>query len=214
MADSTAFVLPAGVQFQLDGNDLSVTNAGDVVIQGNPTQTLKTLRSESGSIHLRPEAALSVERLEAPGGSVVINGKVTAKTIAAKNVQFEGGSLKCDVVKASGSIDLGAGKIEVSVLVADSVVIDSKAKGRATAISSRAEPGPHKLKGGFSLAEFVDLMPGGADLLESHGIEVPDEDDEDDEDDEEGGEDDSDPDAAPEPATTPANPEPSPEAQP
>ncbi len=183
MPDHGAFVLPAGVRLSLDGDALSIENAGDIVIEGAPAQTLRRLASDSGSVTISPPSAVSLSSISAPQGTVNISGKVMVDSIEAARVEFSSGTLKATVVKASESISVQGSKIEATVLVAPSVDIGANVKGSAMAVQSDNELGPHKLKGGFSLSEFATMMPNGEELLAEHDIEVPDEDDDDDDDD-------------------------------
>ena len=185
MANDGAFVLPAGVQLSMEGDSLSIVNEGDIIIKGAPASDLGVLTSKAGDVVLAPPERVSLKTVSAPAGKVTIQGKVVCTSIEAREIAFEGGILKAKVLKGSETISLAGTKIEATVVVAPSVSVAATLKGRATAIESSQELGPHKLKGGFSLAEFVDMMPGSEELLEEHGIEVPadDEDDEDDEDD-------------------------------
>ena len=185
MSDHGAFVLPAGVRLSLDGDALSIENVGDIVIEGAPAQTLHRLTSESGNITLAPPHAIALSSISAPGGSVSISGKVTVESIEAARVDFSSGTLKATVVKASESIAVHGARIEATVLVAPEIEIGPNVKGSAMAVQSENELGPHKLKGGFSLAEFATMMPNGGELLEEHGVEVPEDDDDDDDDDDE-----------------------------
>ena len=194
MASNGAFVLPAGVKLTLDGDALSIDNPGDIVIEGLPAQKLKTLTS-GGDVTLTPPKSVTLDSIHAPEGIVTIKGRVTVDFIDAADVEFAGGTLKAKVIKASNQAVLSGTKLEADVVVAASVDISPDLKGRATAIQSDNELGAHKLKGGFDLSEFVSLMPGGAELLEAHGIAVPevdDDDDDDDDDDEDEDEDDED----------------------
>ena len=205
MASNGAFVLPAGVKLSLDGDALSIENPGDIVIEGLPAQKLKTLRS-GGDVVLTPPKPVSLDSIHATSGTVTIKGKVTVGFIEANDVDFAGGTLKAKVIKAAGQAVFSGTRLEADVVVAAAVDISPDLKGRATAIQSDNELGAHKLKGGFDLAEFVSLMPGGAELLEAHGIEVPevdddddeDEDEDEDEDDEEDEDEDDEPRAGPE----------------
>jgi hypothetical protein len=183
MSNQGAFVLPAGVTLSLDGDALSIANPGDIVIEGAPAQRLDRLSSEGGNVTLNLPGAVSLKSISAPSGTVTVGGKVTVDSIEATRVEFTDGTLKAKLIKASEAITIAGKKLEASVLVAPTVDIASDVKGSAMAIQCSNEMGAHKLKGGFSLAEFATMMPGGAELLESFGIEVPDEDDDDDDDD-------------------------------
>ncbi len=183
MSSQGAFVLPAGVTLSLDGDKLSIANPGDIVIEGAPAQQLDRLSSDSGNITLNLPDAVSLSSISAPSGTVTVGGRVTVDSIEAARVEFTSGTLKAKVVKATDAIDIQGKKLEASVLVAPAVSIGADVKGSAMAIQSDAELGAHKLKGGFSLSEFASMMPGGAELLEGFGIEVPDEDEDDDDED-------------------------------
>lgn len=122
---------------------------------------------------LAPPDAVSLQSIRAPSGTVTIQGRVTVESIEAQSLEFGEGSLKATVLKASESISLSGEKLEVHVVVAPKVDIASSVKGRATAIQCDNELGQHKLKGGFSLAEFVSLVPEGRAILGRHGIPVP-----------------------------------------
>jgi hypothetical protein len=184
MSSQGAFVLPAGVRLTLDGDALSISNAGDIVIEGAPAQRLDRLTSDSGSITLTPPDAVSLGAISAPSGTVTLAGKVTVDSIEAKRVEFGEGTLKAKLIKATESISVRGARLEASVLVAPKVEIAAGCKGSAMAIQCDNELPPHKLKGGFSLSEFASMMPGGAELLEAFGVEVPEEDEGDDDDDE------------------------------
>ena len=181
MADG-AFVLPAGVSLTLDGGELSIEHTGDIVIEGKPAQPLRNLTSTDGDVILTPTDPVSVQNITAEG-TVRVSGKVTATSITAARIEFAGGTLSVEVLYATESIQLEGRKLAAQVVVAPEVEISASLKGRATSIECQNELGAHKLKGGFSLNEFVDLMPGGADLLKKHGIDVPESDDDDDDDD-------------------------------
>ena len=179
-----AFVLPAGVKLTLDGGDLSIEHSGDIIIEGTSAQPLRNLVSTGGDVVLTPTDPVTVAKITA-SGTVRVAGKVSAGSITAARIQFESGTLKVDVLNASESILLDGKKLEAQVVIAPEVSISTGLKGRATAIQSEKELGPHKLKGGFSLAEYVELMPGGADVLKAHGIAVPESEDDDDDDEDE-----------------------------
>lgn len=183
MSSQGAFVLPAGVRLSLDGDALSIANPGDIVIEGAPAQRLDRLSSDAGSITLATSEPLKVGSISAPSGTVTIGGRVTVDSIEATRVDFGAGTLKAKLIKASEAISVHGKRLEASVLVAPSVDVGADVKGSAMAIQCDNELGAHKLKGGFSLAEFATMMPGGAELLESFGVEVPDEDEDEDEDD-------------------------------
>ena len=178
MATKGALILPAGVALHIEEGALSIKHQGDIVIEGVPAQQLHTLTSEKGDVKLSCPDALSLTKVSAPAGTVSITGKVSMQSVEAKAVDFSGGSLKISVINAGKAINLNGSKIEADVILAPKVDIAAGLKGRASAIECGNEIGPHKLRGGFNLSEFVSLMPTGAAILRAHGIEVPSSEDE------------------------------------
>ena len=178
MATKGALILPAGVALHIEEGALSIKHQGDIVIEGVPAQQLHTLTSEKGDVKLSCPDALSLTKVSAPAGTVSITGKVSMQSVEAKAVDFSGGSLKISVINAGKAINLNGSKIEADVILAPKVDIAAGLKGRASAIECGNEIGPHKLRGGFNLSEFVSLMPTGAAILRAHGIDVPSSEDE------------------------------------
>jgi hypothetical protein len=172
MPKAGAFVLPPGVELSLDAGVLSIHNAGDIVIEGAPAGALGELRSREGDVTIATDAAVTVRSVLA-AGKVTLRGRIEAGSVVGKDVDFDGGFLKVDVVNGGSSIRIAGDKLEAHVLVAPRVEISPAVKGRATAIQSDEEFGPHKLKGGFSLQEFVELVPDGAAMLKKHGVTPP-----------------------------------------
>jgi len=168
-----ALVLPAGVALHIEEGALSIEHEGDIVIEGVPAQPLHTLTSAKGDVKLCCPEALSLKKVSAPEGTVSVTGQVHMQSIEAKDVSFSDGTLKISVVNAAKTINLSGSKIEADVILAPKVDIASGLKGRASAIECDNEIGPHKLRGGFNLGEFVSLMPTGAAILRAHGIAVP-----------------------------------------
>ncbi len=177
-----SFVLPAGVHLSVESRGLCIENRGNIVIEGAPAQPLHSLVSSDGDVILRPPDETELSHVVALNGRVVLEGKVSMSYVHADTVEFTSGSLRVDVVKANSTVILKGQKLEANVIVAPRVEVSEKTKGRATAIACTNDIGPHKLRGGFTLAEFVSLMPAGAETLAAHGIEVS----EDEEDDDEG----------------------------
>jgi len=166
------------VALHIEEGALSIKHQGDIVIEGVPAQQLHTLTSEKGDVKLSCPDALSLTKVSAPAGTVSITGKVSMQSVEAKAVDFSGGSLKISVINAGKAINLNGSKIEADVILAPKVDIAAGLKGRASAIECGNEIGPHKLRGGFNLSEFVSLMPTGAAILRAHGIDVPSSEDE------------------------------------
>ena len=169
---------------------------GDVTLAPGQPVSLQVISAPNGTVTLAGEVTVDsivakhvhfkngllkasmVQALE----SVALTGtRADVDSVVAKHIRFETGRLKASVLQALESVALAGTRVDAHVVVAPKVEITGSVKGRATAISSKNELGPHKLKGGFSLSEFVDLLPIGREILEKHGIEVPAGDEEDDE---------------------------------
>ena len=183
MSSNGAFVLPAGLRLSVEGDALSIHNEGDIHIEVAPGQPLHTLSSAQGDIVLSHSGGITLHAIHAPQGRVTLSGKIEVDSIVAREIVFYSGRLKASVVKGLESVELGGSRVEAHVVVAPLVNISGSVKGRATAISADNDLGAHQLKGGFSLLEFVELVPNGREILTSHQIEVPDEEEEDDDDD-------------------------------
>ncbi len=183
MPSKSAFVLSAGVRLKWDGDELSITNTGDIVIETPSPQPLGELISSDGDVVLTQQGGLKLRTIRAPQGRVTLSGKIEVESVIAKEIVFFSGKLKSSVLRADDSIALGGSRVEANVVVAPLVTIASSLKGRATSISSENDPGPHHLKGGFSLLEFVDLVPNGQELLLEHNILMPEWESEEDEED-------------------------------
>lgn len=173
MADHGAFVLPAGVQLKLQGDALCIESAGDIFIEGAAGVRFHRVISSAGDIVFRPEEAVSLHTIRAPQGRVTVSGRLAVESIHARDLSFRSGTLRASVIKASGTVSLSGERLEANVVVGNKVQIAPGLAGRATAIHSIEEMGAHRLKGGFSLAEFVALVPDGAALLTAHDITVP-----------------------------------------
>lgn len=183
MSSNGAFVLSAGLLLSLEGDELSIENTGDIVIETPPPQPLGRLISSDGDVVLTQQGGIKLKTIHAPQGRVTLSGKIEVESVFAREIVFFSGKIKSSVLKATESIALGGSRVEANVVVAPLVTIAGSLKGRSTAISAGNDLGPHHLKGGFSLREFVDLVPNGRALLDAHDIEVPDWDDEDEDDD-------------------------------
>ena len=170
MPESAPFVLPTGLTLTHGDDGFSIEYAGDVTLPAAPGFPVGTIRS-GGDVTV---VDATVGRIEAEG-AVVLQGQVKVHSVVARSIAVPSGKLKVKVLQASEDIELSAARVEADVVVGATVRIDGSVKGRATAISSGNALGPHQLKGGFSLQEFVDLVPNGAEMLESYGIEVPEE---------------------------------------
>jgi hypothetical protein len=155
------FVLPAGVDVDLSGDALSIRYSGDVELEQTLGRTLGDVRS-GGDLTVRMDS-VHAGHLRS-GGKLVITGKIDADHIHGREVHLGSADIKCRAISADERIVIGPAKLAVDVIIAPEIFLDPKCSGRVTVIESHNDPGPTKIKGGFSLAEFEETV--GADPIE------------------------------------------------
>jgi hypothetical protein len=144
-----------------------------VVIRGNIGHRIKKVFSENGSIELRSPNEMVVETVESKKGSVLIAGSVRAKSIKGMRVSLIEGSLIARSINGEQSIDLKGGTIEADLVMSPSVTVSQTVRGKATVIESQNELGPHQLKGGFRMAEFLEMIPSTQKVIQSEASHFP-----------------------------------------
>lgn len=155
------FVLPAGVDVDLSGDALSIRYSGDVELEQTFGRVVGDVRA-GGDLTIRMDA-IHASHLRS-GGKLVVTGKIDADHIHGREVHLGSADVKCRAVSADERIVIGPAKLAVDVIIAPEIVLDPKCSGRVTVIESHNDPGPTKIKGGFSLAEFEETV--GADPIE------------------------------------------------
>ncbi|MBN1337576.1 MAG: hypothetical protein JXB39_16605 [Deltaproteobacteria bacterium] len=169
MADSSAFVIPAGVRFHAGQQGVSVEHAGDIMLEAPIGGRLERVRSRDGSVFIHGRA--TIEHIEAPNGTVRLEGPVQAGYVQGDIVELAGSPVRARAVRGHRQIVVGAIRIDVDVLMAPRIDIDPKASGRAPIIECHNEPGPNAIKGGFSAAEYGDLLGDARKFLADRGLE-------------------------------------------
>ncbi len=171
-ADASTAVFPAGLTFRVEKDGAVIGNRGDVVIEGNLAESvgpIKKVFSEEGSVRLNA-AGITLGTIVADKGEVVLGGAIHAQHIRGRVVRFTEGSLKVKVIQASEEAALLGSSIETDVVVAPKVGFGTDTSGRATAVDAGNDMGPHKVRGCFSLTEYIDMFPAGRKILETYGI--------------------------------------------
>ncbi|MFH1467289.1 MAG: hypothetical protein ABIO70_23095 [Pseudomonadota bacterium] len=169
MAKHQPFVIPAGVNLTLTDRGMSVEHLGDIILDKSLGDRMGRVASAEGSVTLRGNFVL--DRVEAPRGGVTIEGTVSVRSIRAETVGLTGPRITATSVQASRQIVVGACRIDADVLVAPRIDIDAKAVGRIPIIECRNEPGPNAIKGGFSIAEYDELLGNVAAYLAEREVE-------------------------------------------
>lgn len=166
--DERALVIPPGVRIHAGNDGFTIGNLGDVVIHGKLSIALKRLFSEDGSVDLRTEEPVTLEQIDAPHGEVRISGPVDVRRLFGQKILFESGELKAGSMVAEQGITVKGTSLQADFIVSPSVEIDAGIKGRATVIEAQNDLGPHRLKGGFRLDEYLELFPSGEQILEQY----------------------------------------------
>ncbi len=169
MASHQPFVIPAGVSIQLTDRGVSIQHAGDIILQDSLGDSMNQVVSHEGSVTLKGKFQL--DRVAAPKGTVRLEGSVQAGAIEGQVVELMTSKLEAKAVKGGKQIVLGASKVTADVLVAPRIDIDSKASGRVPIIECRNEPGPNAIKGGFTIAEYDELVGNVESYLAERGVE-------------------------------------------
>lgn len=181
-----AAVFPAGLILRLEDDGVVLGNKGDVVIEGDLTGSLGKIKhvfSQSGSLTVTAPN-FAADRIEALEGEIDIKGNIKAARIKGQKVSIGEGKAIAQVILADVSIDLTGKSVKADVVVAPQVSFGTTTKGRVTAVDCENELGPSKVKGRFSLADYVDMVANAVEVLQANDIPVPEGDEDDDEEDE------------------------------
>lgn len=166
--------LPSGMTIRIESDGAVIGNRGDLVVEADLSASLgpiKRLFSETGSVRIAV-AELDVGSIEAGGGTAELAGSIQAQYVRARTVRFTSGTLRARVIQATDEAALVGERIEAEVVVAPRVGFGEATSGRATAVGASHDLGAHKVRGCFSLAEYVDLVPHGRATLDAYGIPV------------------------------------------
>jgi hypothetical protein len=165
--------IPEGAVFEMEADGLVIGFRDDVIIRGNIGHRLKKVWSENGTIELRSSSELVVEMIETKRGHVIIAGQVRAKSVKGAKITLLEGSLAARSVNAETSIDLKGGTIEADLVMCPEVLVSQTVRGRATVIECQNELGAHQLKGGFKMAEFLEMMPSAQKVIQNEASHIP-----------------------------------------
>lgn len=187
MSKHQPFVIPAGVRLEITDNSASIEHAGDVIIHGGFRKNLERVVSHEGSVVLRGE--FNVEHLEAPRGTVRLEGPIRANRVHASNVEIVGSTFQGKAVRGSRQVIIGETRITADIVMAPRVEINPKASGRIPVVECHNDTGSTAIKGCFNLREYEELIGDAGAFLAERGLSplepAPDEDGSDEEDAEE-----------------------------
>jgi hypothetical protein len=157
MAKAEAFVLPAGIQLLIDAHGLSIEHAGDVVLNTDLGRTLTRISSTTGNVTLNIDCTAG--EILAPKGSVVANGKLTARRVAAGNMVLKGHTTVEDL-ESPGSIDIDGKQLDATNVRGGDVAIAAKVvKAKVVHGTSSVTVGPIKITADILMAPEVQVDP-------------------------------------------------------
>jgi hypothetical protein len=167
MSNPPPFVLPAGLAIELSGDVVSLAYSGAVHLQ-------QTLGRTLGSVTAGGDVTLDLEVITGQirsGGKVVANGRIEADTLHGREVVLGDADIRCRAISATERIVIGGARLQVDIILAPEIVFDPKASGRVTVIESLSDPGPTKIKGGFSLQEYSEVFGDPAAFLAERNLQ-------------------------------------------
>jgi hypothetical protein len=157
MAKAEAFVLPAGILLTLDADGLSIEHAGDVVLNNDLGRKLKRISSTAGNVTLNIDCTAG--EILAPKGSVVANGRLAARRVAAGSMVLKGATTAEDL-ESPGSIDIDGKELEVTNVRGGDVAIAAKTvKAKVIHGTSSVTVGPVKITADIVMAPEVQVDP-------------------------------------------------------
>lgn len=166
MAKRPGFSLPEGLKLEITADRIDLEYDGDVHLA-------QTLGRALGAVVAGGDLTLEIDRVQGDlraGGTLRITGDVDAERLHAREIVLGKQSVKCRSISADERITIGPGTLNVEVIIAPEITIDPKAQGRVTVIESTNERGATKIKGGFSLADYEDMIGGAQEFLEQRGL--------------------------------------------
>ncbi len=161
------FILPVGLDLDLSDGKLSLTYAGDVQLDTLWGRKIGSI-IVGGDLILRCDE--TVTGVLKAGGKLILTGKVDADTVQAREVHIGKQEVHCRSISATEKIVVGPANLQVDILIAPEIVLDPKATGRVRIVESRNDPGPTKLRGGYTLKEFTEEYGDPSAFLAERGV--------------------------------------------
>ncbi|MBW1877573.1 MAG: hypothetical protein JRJ84_04345, partial [Deltaproteobacteria bacterium] len=137
MSENT-FVLPADVVLITSGDTLTLRYPGNVVLE-------QDLGLDQLNIDVGGDLDVNLGRVSGTlraGGVLGVAGMVDGGTLHGAEVQLGDAEIRCRAISATERIIVGRAKLQVDVIIAPQIEIDSAASGRVTVIESDNERGP------------------------------------------------------------------------
>jgi hypothetical protein len=166
MSKPPPFALPAGLEIELAGDVLSIGYEGDVHLEQSLGRTLGEVFA-GGDLTVQLDVITGQLRCQ---GRLELRGRIEADTLHGREVIIGDTEVRCRAISADERIVIGQSRLQVDVILAPEIVFDPKASGRVTVIESHNDPGPTKIKGGFSLQEYEEVFGDATAFLTERGV--------------------------------------------
>jgi len=161
-----AFLLPPELDLVANHEVLTIRYPGDAVLEND-------LGMESFDVDVEGDLTVRLDRVTGIlrcGGTLRIEGQIDGGSLHARDIVLGDGEVRCRAIEAVDHIQIGPAKLMVDVIIAPQIEIDPEARGRVTVIESKTERGPTKIKGGFTVAEYEELLGGSEAFLAERGL--------------------------------------------
>ena len=168
MAKHQPFVIPAGVEFAITENSISIEHRGDIILHDSLGKDVTNVVSHEGSITLR--GRFKVAYLQALTGTIRLEGSVFAERVEGDVVEIVGRKFQTRSVRGGKQIVVGPTNITADILMAPHIDINPKATGRVPVIESHNTLGATAIKGGFSVEEYDELIGDSSTFLAERGL--------------------------------------------
>ena len=100
MSENEKLVIPAGVQFDLSGDGVSIEYSGDILLQGEHLRPVGRVVSTGGSVQI--QGSMKVGQIESQRGSVSISGDITVGNVTASDRVVLDGTINFGSINAAG----------------------------------------------------------------------------------------------------------------
>ena len=164
----SAFVLPEGLDLEITDGTLAIRFEGDVRLENNLGREIDEIIA-SGNVDLKLD---TVQGTISAGEKLTVEGAVDGVLLQGRNVVLGNDPITCTAISATESITIGAAKLTVDCIIAPQIDLDPKASGRVTVIESHNERGATKIKGGFSVSDYDDMIGNAVEFLAERGLEA------------------------------------------
>jgi len=102
--ETSAFVIPAGLQFEYSKQGIVITHKGDILLQGELGTSIQKITSLDGDVHI--SIPLNTQEIHAPNGTVFIHEKLTTSILNCNRVSCTADLSVTESLIAHSKIDI------------------------------------------------------------------------------------------------------------